>query len=157
MNVTDTPSWSATSLRHCLNVMWRSAIVEDVGVAHVHFVLAESPLALGILDGDAGLLEMPPHRARVEFGARALQQVVILEVMAERLEIRIATLRRVAIGVTEGEVFEFRRSHHVVTRRFDLAAENRTWRDGNILQSQCTIAVFSSQLAIDSVAKSGTR
>ena len=49
MNVTLTPWRSAVSLRHCLNTDVAVGRLEDVGVAHVHLVLAEAPLALRAL------------------------------------------------------------------------------------------------------------
>src|SRR5688572_13559055 len=52
---------------------------ERVGVAHVELVLAEPPLALRVLDRDAGGREMPPRGGMERFGARTLAQVVVLE------------------------------------------------------------------------------
>src|SRR5205085_12425096 len=72
--------------------------VERFGVAHVELVLAVAPFAFRSLDGDAGPLQVPAHRAMEALGARALEDVIVLEVPAGGFEVAVTLLRRVAIA-----------------------------------------------------------
>ena len=98
MNVTLTPCRSAVSLRHCLNTHVAVGRLEDVGVADVHLVLAEAPLALRALHRHARAAEVAPHRGVEVLGARALLELVVLEVPAGRLEVGEAASGRVAVA-----------------------------------------------------------
>ena len=91
------PCVSASSFAHCLKTTWRSAVVEHVGVADVHLVLAETPLALARLHGHAGRLEMATERAGEALRAGALQQLVVLEVPARRTQVGVARRRRLLV------------------------------------------------------------
>ena len=57
----------------------RSAMVERVGVAHVQLVLARAPLALGVLDRNAGALQAVAHGLQQVLFLAGLQDVVVLD------------------------------------------------------------------------------
>jgi hypothetical protein len=80
------------------------------------------------------------------FSARALKDVIVLEVPARGLEIAVALPGGVAVARAEEIVLELGRGERAVAMtpgRLDLPA-------------QITSALFSSQLARRSVARSGT-
>ena len=58
--------------------------LEHVGVADVELVLAEAPLALRALDGDARGVQVAAHGGVEVLGASALLELVVLEVPARR-------------------------------------------------------------------------
>ena len=66
---------------------WRSAMIEGLGVADVELLLARAPLALRILDRDARGLQQVAHRAHHRLFLGGLEDVVVLDVVAGRLEV----------------------------------------------------------------------
>ena len=104
-------------------------------VAHVELVLALGRLALGRLDDHARGLQRAADAAVVELGARALEQVVVLDVLADGLEVDVALGVRGLVAVRVDEVLELRRDVRAAEARvFDgveLAPEHGPRRDGD--------------------------
>ncbi len=80
--------------------------LHGLGVADVHLVLSESPLALRALHGHAGFPEMPAHRRREGLRARTLEHVVILEIPPGRLQSPVVALGGVAVALGEDVVLQ---------------------------------------------------
>ena len=88
MNVTRQPVLLGDFLQALLVDHVAVGHLQRLGVADVQLVLAEAPLAFRVLDRDAGRLEMPAHRRREGLRARALEDVVVLEIPAGGREAR---------------------------------------------------------------------
>ena len=82
---------SAISFRHCLKTVCRSAMSRMPGVADVHLVLAEAPLALRALDWHAEAYS-DGARGVEELLPRPLEDVVVLEYQPGRPRVRVALL-----------------------------------------------------------------
>jgi hypothetical protein len=72
-------------------------------------VLAASPFAFGVLDGNAGFLEVPAHCAVKILGARALHQVIVLEVPPRRCQVTERALRYGGVARAEEIVLQLGR------------------------------------------------
>ena len=75
--------------------------LQRIGVAHVDLLLARPPLALGVLDRDAGTLQAAADGAHHAFLLAGLEDVIVLDVGAGRLEPLIALGRRRLVGLVE--------------------------------------------------------
>src|SRR4029079_11850356 len=62
---------------------------ERLRVTHVDFVLARTPFAFRVFDRDARAFEMTPNGRMEVFGARALQDVIVLQIPAARRKIAV--------------------------------------------------------------------
>ena len=158
-------------LGHFLQALFEDDVpighLQRLGISDVQLVLPESPLAFRALDRHAGLLQMPPHRGRERLRPRALENVVVLQIPARRLQAAVLALRRLPIAVLKDVVFQLgRRDGREAKRRAPrhLMPQHRARRDTHELRRSCstatshsTSAVFSSQLATTSVLRSGTR
>ena len=104
-------------------------------VAHVELVLALGRLALGRLDDHARGLQRAADAAVVELGARALEQVVVLDVLADGLEVNVALGVRGLVAVRVDKVLELRRDVRAAEARgvdgVELAPEHGPRRDGD--------------------------
>ncbi len=84
-------------LGHFLQALFINGVVvrhgEDVGVTDVEFVLAGPPFPLGALDRNAGSSQVPAHGAVKELLARSLQRVIVLDIPAHGVQVRVAFLR----------------------------------------------------------------
>src|SRR5689334_4955559 len=110
--------------------------LERFGVAHVELVLAVAPFAFRRLDRHARVLEVPAGEGVEALGARALQDVIVLEIPAGGLEVLIALLRGVAIAGAEKIVLELggcERLEVQLARRVYLPPQDRARRDGDEL------------------------
>ncbi len=108
---------------------------QRLGVADVQLVLAKSPFALGVLDRNAGRLEMPPNRRCEGLRAGALEDVVILEIPADRREAGIPGPCSRAVVLLEDVVLELGSREgpkSQVARRVDLIAQKRARRHAHV-------------------------
>ena len=106
--------------------------LEGAGVAHVQLVLALPPFALRGLDRHARKLEVAARRCVEALGARALQDVIVLQVPACRLEIAIALPGGVAVARAEEVVLELGGGEAAVSQGacgVDLLTKNGARRD----------------------------
>ena len=107
---------------------------QHVGVANVELVLPAPAFTLGVLDRDARRGQRLAGGADVGLDATALQEVVVLGVPARCVEIGIALLVGLPVGVVEQEELELAgglRRQPVLGEPFDLATQDRTGGDGD--------------------------
>ena len=101
--------------------------LQRLGVAHVQLVLPESPFPLGVFDGHAGVFQMVTHGACVGFGARALQDVIVLQIPAGGLHAAITLLGSRAVAIAEEVVLELgsgKAREAQASRRLNLPAQD---------------------------------
>ena len=106
---------------------------QHVGVAHVQLVLTGAPLPLGAFDWDAGVPEVTARGGVECLLARRQQRMVVLDVPADGLEVRVAAGGGVAVRAAEDVVLEFRAGPHGVAhipRPLYLPAQHRPRRHG---------------------------
>src|SRR6185436_11271728 len=102
------------------------------------------------LDGHAGELQVPARGGMEALGARALQDVIVLEVPAGGLEIAIALLRGVAIARAEEVMLELRRRkcrEAELACGIDLAPQDRARRHGDELVALLVLHVAKDERA----------
>ena len=80
--------------------------LEGLGVAHVDLLLARAPLALGVLDRDAGTREAIAQGAHVDLLLGGLQDMIVLDVVTRRLQIAVALLEGGLVRIIEQEELE---------------------------------------------------
>jgi hypothetical protein len=64
--------------------------VDQLAVAQVDLLLARAPLTLRELDRHARVVQVSADRAVQRLGLRALQDVIVLDVLSERIELVVA-------------------------------------------------------------------
>ncbi|MCY1302811.1 hypothetical protein D9M70_524920 [compost metagenome] len=82
---------------------------QRVGITHVDLFLPGRRLALGIFDRDAGALQAVADRPHHIFFLGGLEDVVVLVVAADELQVAIAGLAGIVVGLVEQEEFELAR------------------------------------------------
>ena len=110
--------------------------LQDVGVVDVHLVLAGGGLALGELDRDAGLGHQVPEPTMDGLALGALQEVVVLVVVAESLQAAVALGVGLLVGIGQEVVLVLRAGHDpesVTGGPLDDLLEDGARRDGNLV------------------------
>ncbi len=106
--------------------------IQCVGVAVVHLVLTGIGLALGVLDGDARAIEPVADGAHHPLFLGGLEDVVILVVVADRVQRRQPAVAQVFIGVLEDVELQLGRHHRLEPHRTgagDLNFQDRARRN----------------------------
>src|SRR3954462_12795795 len=91
---------------------------------------------------------MTPRRCVEALGARALQDVIVLEVPAGGLEVAIAALRGIAIAGAEEVMLELGRRECAVAQlvgRVHLRAQDRARRDADELMALLVLDVAQDE------------
>ncbi len=82
--------------------------LQRLGIDEVQLLLAGAPLAFALLHRDAGGFHAVADRAHQRLALGGLQDVVVLDVPAGRLEIAVVLLARRRVAVIEGVELELR-------------------------------------------------
>ncbi len=101
--------------------------LEGVCVAQVDLLLTEAPLPLAVLHRDRRRFHAIADLAIEPLRLAALEDVVVLDISAVRLEVAIALARRALVGVLEEVELELRRRARVeaeLARTVDLPAQH---------------------------------
>ncbi len=110
--------------------------IQGIGVMHIDFFLARIRLTLGIFNGDTGTLQACADRPHDMLFLRGLEDVVILIIVADRLQPAIAAFRRFLIGGFEQEEFQLCRHEclkpHILQARH-LLFQNSAGGMGDII------------------------
>ena len=110
--------------------------LQRLRIPDIDLLLARAPLALGILDRDAGALQAVAEGPHHDLVLRRLQDVIVLDVVPGRLEVAVALLVGALVAVVEEEELELRR--HIGLELHGLEApelllEHRSRRVGYVL------------------------
>ena len=109
--------------------------VQGIGVADVDLLLARAPLALGVLDRDAGALQAGADRPHDALFLGRLEDVVVLDVGAGRRQLGVVLGPGALVGLVEEVELQLRGEegahlHRVEARR--LALQDRPRRDRDV-------------------------
>ena len=120
-----------TLLVHSMPIRHR----QYVRIPHIQLVLPQPTLTLAILHRYTARLQVPPERARVLLFARRLQQVVVLQVVADGCELGLCVLELVcgAVRLFVGVVLELAGAVHgvvVLGRTCDLLLQHAARGEG---------------------------
>ena len=85
--------------------------VQHFGVAHIEFVLPQTPLAFRGFDWNARLFEVLSDCRRERLGARALQEVIIFQIPTGRPQVLVVFFVGLAVAIFKNIVFQFGGSH----------------------------------------------
>jgi hypothetical protein len=101
--------------------------VEGLGIAHVDLFLAGAPFALGVLHRNAGAVQAVADGPHDAFFLGGLEDVIVLDVLAGRLEAAVALFAGRVIGLVEQEELELggeERLHLHCVQALELALEH---------------------------------
>ena len=90
--------------------------VEGLGIADVELVLAQAPLAFGVLNRDARGAQVAAGRAGKVLVAAALEQLVVLQVPARWLQAVVMRRVGVAVAILEEVILQFGGGHGPVAK-----------------------------------------
>jgi hypothetical protein len=100
------------------------------GIFDIDLFLPRPPFAFGVFDRNARTMQAIADGAHDALLLGRLQDVIVLDVVARRLEIAIALGMRRLIAVVEEEKFEFgghEGLHFVIGEPLQLLFQDRTW------------------------------